>query len=55
MLNIGDMSKRNAIKLMEMVKSIKGVVDEINGDIARISTERILVTPSKVKIIKRKE
>ncbi len=55
LLNIGDLSKRNTIKLREMVNSIKDVVDEINGDIARISTERILVTPSKVKIIKRKE
>ncbi len=55
LLNIGDLSKRNAIKLRELVGRIKGVADEINGDIARISTERILVTPSKVKIIKRKE
>ncbi|MFH1664443.1 MAG: cell division protein SepF [archaeon] len=55
LLNIGDLSKRNAIKLRDLVKSIKSVVDEINGDIARISTERIIVTPAKVKIIKRKE
>jgi len=55
LLNIGDMSKRNAIKLRELVNNIKNTVDEINGDIARISSERILVTPSKVKIIKRKE
>ncbi|MBU2099888.1 cell division protein SepF [Candidatus Micrarchaeota archaeon] len=55
LLNIGDLSKRNAIKLRELVSSIKNTVEEINGDIARISNERILVTPSKVKIIKRKE
>jgi hypothetical protein len=55
LLNIGDLSKRNAIKLRELVNSIKSAAEEINGDIARISTERILVTPSKVKIIKRKE
>ncbi len=55
LLNIGDLSKRNAIKLREMVSTIKNTVDEINGDIARISNERILVTPAKVKIIKRKE
>ena len=55
LLNIADMSKRNTIKLREMVNGIKDVVEEINGDIARISTERILVTPAKVKIIKRKE
>ncbi|PJA16780.1 MAG: hypothetical protein COX63_03100, partial [Candidatus Diapherotrites archaeon CG_4_10_14_0_2_um_filter_31_5] len=55
LLNIGDLSKRNAIKLRDLVKQIRNVADEINGDIARISTERILVTPAKVKIIKRKE
>lgn len=55
LLNIGDLSKRNAIKLRDLVKQIRNVAEEINGDIARISTERILVTPSKVKIIKRKE
>ncbi len=55
LLNIGDLSKRNAIKLRELVNTIRNAAEEINGDIARISTERILVTPSKVKIIKRKE
>jgi len=55
LLNISELSKRNTIKLRDLVKIIKGVVSEINGDIARISAERILVTPSKVKIIKRKE
>ena len=55
LLNIGDLSKRNAIKLKELVTKIKNGADEINGDIARISHDRILVTPSKVKIIKKKE
>ena len=55
LLNIGDLSKRNALKLKEIVTKIRGGIEEINGDIARISTDRILITPSKVKIIKRKE
>ena len=55
LLNIGDLSKRNTIKLREYVSKIKAGVDEINGDIARISHDRVLVTPSKVKIIKKKE
>jgi len=55
LLNVGDLSKRNAIKLKEMVSNIKNAVSQINGDIARISSERVLVTPARVKIIKRKE
>lgn len=54
LLNIGDLSKRNAIKLKELVSKIKGGVDGIDGDIARISHDRVLITPSKVKIIKKK-
>jgi len=55
LLNIGELSKRNAIKLKELVTKIKTGVEEIDGDIARISHDRVLVTPSKVKIIKKKE
>jgi len=55
LLNIGDMSKRNALKLRELVSKIKEGIDLIDGDIARISQDKILITPSKVKIIKKKE
>jgi len=55
LLNIGDMSKRNALKLRELVSRIKEGIDLIDGDIARISQDKILITPSKVKIIKKKE
>lgn len=55
LLNIGELSKRNAIKLKELVTKIKNGIETIDGDIARISHERVLVTPSKVKIIKKKE
>ena len=55
LVNIADLSKRNAIKLKELVNGIKEGIESINGDIARISTDRVLVTPSRVKIIKRKQ
>ena len=55
LLNIGDLGKRNAIKLKELVTKIKEGIDAIDGDIARISHDRVLITPSKVKIIKKKE
>ncbi|MFA4907375.1 MAG: cell division protein SepF [archaeon] len=54
LLNIGDLSKRNAVKLREMVSVIKGEVETIDGDIARISADRVLVTPARFKIIKRR-
>ncbi|MBI4043308.1 MAG: cell division protein SepF [Candidatus Diapherotrites archaeon] len=54
LLNISDMSKRNAIKLRELISSIKGTVTAINGDIARISQDRVLITPARVKIVKRR-
>lgn len=55
LMNIADLSKRNAIKLKELINGIKGEVSTINGDIARISSERVLVTPARVKIVKRRE
>lgn len=55
LMNIADLSKRNAMKLRELVGSIKDGIHGINGDMARISQDRVLVTPSKVKIVKRKE
>jgi hypothetical protein len=55
LVNIADLSKRNAQKLKELVNSIKAGVQSINGDIARVSQEKVLVTPSRVKIIKRRE
>jgi len=55
LVNIADLAKRNAIRLRDLINGIKTEADQIDGDIARISTDRILVTPSKVKIIKRRE
>jgi SepF-like predicted cell division protein (DUF552 family) len=54
LMNISDLAKRNALKLKELIGQVKDQVKTIDGDIARISQGRVLVTPSKVKIIKRK-
>ena len=54
LMNISDLAKRNAIKLKELISVIKVEIKAIDGDIARISQGRVLITPSKVKIIKKK-
>lgn len=54
LLNIGEMKKRNAMKLRELVGALKAQVEGINGDLALVSQEKILVTPSKIKIVKRR-
>ena len=54
LLNIADISKRNPIKLRDYISQIKKEVESINGDIARISQEKVIVTPSRVKIVKSK-
>lgn len=55
LLNISGLAKRNTLKLRELIAGLKGQIETIDGDIARISHDRLLVTPSKVKIIKRRE
>jgi len=52
--NIADLNKRNKAKLKELLGRIKTEIKAMDGDMAGISAERILVTPSKVKIIKKK-
>ncbi len=54
LVNIADLNKRNKAKLKELLSRIKSEVRAIDGDMAGISAERVLVTPSKVKIIKKK-
>ncbi|MFN3910208.1 MAG: cell division protein SepF [Candidatus Anstonellaceae archaeon] len=54
LLNISSL-KRNEAKLKMIVDNLKSHVVKINGDIARIDDSRILVTPSKVKIVKAKK
>jgi len=55
LVNISDLAKRNAIKLRDMINELKQETDLIDGDIARISHDHVLITPSKVKIVKRRE
>src|SRR3989338_4660472 len=45
LVNIGDMSKRNQMKLKELLGAVKDGIDSIDGDIARVSQEKIIVTP----------
>jgi len=51
LLNVSAM-KRNTAKLKMIVDNIKAHVHKINGDIARIDEDKILLTPTKVKIVK---
>ncbi len=54
LMNIKEMSKRpNTLKTI--VDDLKEDVEKINGDIARIDDEKILLTPKKIKIIKTKK
>lgn len=55
LLNISELSRRNAAKLRDYINQIKQSIDTIDGDIARISSDRVIVTPSRVKIVKRRE
>ena len=54
LVNIADLNKRNKGKLKELLSKIKSEVRAIDGDMAGISADRVLITPSKVKIIKKK-
>ena len=53
LLNITEMEKRpNTLKTA--IDDLKVFVDKMNGDIARIDENKILLTPGKIKIIKTK-
>ncbi|MEM3362298.1 MAG: cell division protein SepF [Candidatus Anstonellaceae archaeon] len=53
-LNISNL-KRNEAKQKMIIDNLKNHIIKINGDIARLDENRILVTPSKVKIVKTKK
>ncbi len=55
LLNIGDLKKRNAMKLKELINAVRDGIEVIDGDIAMVSQDKAIVTPAKVKIIKRKD
>ena len=52
LLNISPMARNP--KLKAVIASLKNYVMKTNGDIARIDENKILLTPSKVKIVKSK-
>jgi len=54
LVNVSSLVKRNPIRLKEKISKLKRYANDIDGDIARISEEQILLTPAKIKIIKRK-
>jgi SepF-like predicted cell division protein (DUF552 family) len=51
LLNVSPMAKQPN-KLKQTIDNIKAYVTKINGDIARIDADKILLTPTKVKIVK---
>ena len=53
LLNTAEINKRPNTR-NNIVTSLKAYVTKINGDIAQIDESRILLTPAKVKIIKKK-
>lgn len=53
-LNIQPLYKKNAVKLRQAISEIKGVTHEIDGDIVRISEDKILISPSGVKVYKKR-
>ncbi len=53
LLNIEPLMKRNAIKLKQVVTKIKGIAKAKDGDIARLSEYKLLVTPKGIKVSRR--
>ncbi|MCK4327233.1 MAG: cell division protein SepF [Candidatus Diapherotrites archaeon] len=50
LLNIEPLMKRNAIKLKQTVNKIKNAAKSLDGDIARLSEYKLLVTPKGIKV-----
>ncbi len=54
LMNLEEVSKRPTTKT-NIINALKAYILKINGDIAMIDDMRILLTPEKVKIIKKKK
>ncbi|MGC8479756.1 MAG: cell division protein SepF [Candidatus Micrarchaeia archaeon] len=54
LLDISELNKRPTTR-SNIISKLKSYTDKINGDIGQIDENRVLITPSKVKIIKRKK
>lgn len=50
LVDIEQLYKKNTVKLRQSVSELKGTVSDLDGDIARLSEEKVLVTPSGIKI-----
>lgn len=53
LINIKGLKRLGTERLKEVVAQLKEAVKEIDGDIARISEDKIMVTPNGVKFWKR--
>ncbi len=53
LLNITPIA-RNPQKLKSAVEHLRAVTSRINGDIARIDEDKIMLTPANVKIVKKR-
>ncbi|MEM0201097.1 MAG: cell division protein SepF [Candidatus Micrarchaeaceae archaeon] len=54
LLDISELNKRPTTR-NNIISKLKTYCDKVNGDIGQIDETRVLLTPSKVKIIKRKK
>lgn len=54
LLDISELNKRPNTR-NSIIASLKSFAEKINGDIGQIDENRVLITPAKVKIIKRKK
>ncbi len=54
LLDISELNKRPTTR-NNIISKLKTYCDKVNGDIGQIDESRVLLTPSKVKIIKRKK
>src|SRR3989338_5393312 len=53
LLNISPMA-RNATRLKTIIDALKAYTSAMNGDMARIDEDKILLTPGNVKIVKKR-
>ncbi len=49
-LRITPLAKRNVKDLKEAINRIKEYIERVGGDIARLGEERVVITPSKIRI-----
>ncbi len=53
LLDVSELNKRPTTRNAVLTR-MKAYVEKVNGDIAQIDENRVLITPARVKIIKRK-